>query len=330
MFDKIKGHREVLSKFEKNLNQQDFEGVYLFTGPNSVGKLTVARQLARYLLCTGLVDDTCRCETCRLFPNVPDYLEISKGDENILVSDVNSLLEFVSLVPYRSRFRVVIIDNAHNLNPTATNSLLKTLEDLKDNCIVILVTSQPDKLFPTIVSRCYEIEFNALKTDEIVEILKAKGHDPTKLTDYQKMMPYLTDNVLVNYEKYVEYSKYVTQFVKDLPSMKEDDLVSAVKEIDGKQELQFFIEVLIIFLNDIMKMRYGSPDTVLNLKKLDYIEELTASWKEDICVFLLDKLRGVQVNMGKNINLKHGQFVTPVFGWLFYFVHKQKAADESQ
>jgi replication-associated recombination protein RarA len=321
MFDKIKGHRSILSQLEKEIG--DIEGVYLFTGPGSVGKLTVARQLAKYLLCMGLVDDTCRCESCRLLPNVPDYLEISKGDETIVMSDVDSIIEFVSLVPYKSRLRVVVIDNVHNLNTTASNNLLKTLEDLKSNCLVILVTNQSERVIPTLVSRCYRVEFGPLKTDEIIEILKSKGHDAAKLADVEKMIPYMTGNLLVDFVKYMEYVKYVPQFAKSLLSMKEDDLIVAIKEIDEKQDMQYFVEIFIIYLNDILKIRYDSPDVVYNLKKIDAIENLSGQWKQDLCVMALDKLHAAHANMRRGVNLKHGQYILPVFLWMHYFLHKQ-------
>jgi DNA polymerase III subunit delta' len=330
LFSRVKGHGEILSGFEKSVGSHSFEGVYLFTGPCSVGKLTIARQLSKYLLCTGLVDDTCRCESCRLHPHVPDYFEISKNDENILVSDVEALIEFVSLVPYRSDLRVAIIDNAHNINPTASNNLLKTLEDLKSNCLVILVTSYPERLLPTLVSRCYEVSFGPLKTEDIIAILKSKGHDTGKLSGVEKMIPYMTGNVLVDFGKYVEYVRFVPQFVRDVLSMKEDDISDTIKGIDEKQELQFFVETLIIYLNDIMKFRGGSLDAVLNVSKLDDIEKVSTEWKEDLCIFMLDKLKNVHGNMKKNLNLKQGQYVLPVFLWLHYFLQKEKASRESK
>jgi DNA polymerase-3 subunit delta' len=328
LFEKIKGHGEVLHRFEKSVLSKEFEGIYLFTGPASVGKLMIARQLAKYLLCTGLVDDTCRCESCRLFPHVPDYYEVAKGDESINISEVDGFIDFVSLVPYRSRLRVAIIDNAHNLNHTAASSLLKTLEDLKSNCAVIFVTSQPEQLFPTIVSRCYPVEFGPLQTEHIVEILKSKGHATDKLEDMRKMIPYMTNNVLVNFAKYAAYCKSTPQFLKDVLTMKEDELLSYIKDIEEQHELPFFLETLIIGVNDILKLRYDSPDVVLNLKHLDFLEELTVSWKEEICILVLEKLRSVQNQMNHNINLKLEQFVRPVFCWLYYFLQKEKLSSE--
>jgi DNA polymerase-3 subunit delta' len=326
LFSHIKGHGEIVSSFRKNLSTKDFEGTYVFSGPSSVGKLMTARHLAKYLLCTGLVDDTCRCENCRLFPQVPDYFEINKGDENILVSDLDDFVEFLSLVPYRSRFRVAVIDNAHNISIETSNRLLKTLEDLKSNCLVILVTNRPDLLAKTVLSRCYEVEFGSLQTEDILSILKAKGHDAGKLAHIEKMIPYLTGNVLVDFVRYTDYVKYVPQFMKNILTIKEDDLVSLIKEIDEKHELLFFIEILVIFLNDILKIRYDSPDVVFNVKDVEAVDKIAVLWKEDLCVLTLDKLRTVHTIMAKNINMEHSQLVLPVFLWLYYFIQKEKSA----
>jgi DNA polymerase III subunit delta' len=330
LFGNIQGHEGIIKRFERDLVSDSFKGVYLFTGPSSVGKYTVARLLARYLLCTGLIDDACRCETCRLLPNVPDYYEVSKGEDTIVTADIDAFIEFVSLVPYRSRRRVVIIDNAHNINPTAENRLLKTLEDLGSNCVVILITSHPERLFPTVVSRCYKIDFGFLGAEAIVSILKSKGHDTGKLSLMERMIPYLAGNVLVDFGKYSEYVKYVPQFIKKFPTMKEDDMLSIVKEIDEKQELPYFIEILVIFFNDIMKIRYDSPDVLLNPMILDSIEELSSQWKENICELFLEKFRNVHTQMRKNINLNFSQFVYPVFEWGFLFVQKEKVAVEAK
>jgi len=330
LFGNIQGHENIIKRFEKDLASDRFRGAYLFTGPSSVGKYTVARLLARYLLCTGLVDDACRCETCRLLPNVPDYYEVSKGDDMIVTADIDNFIEFVSLTPYRSKRRVAVLDNAHNLNITAENRLLKTLEDLSEDCVVIFITSHPERVFPTVVSRCYKIEFGPLDTDSIVSILKSKGHDTGKLSLMERMIPYLAGNVLVDFGKYSEYVKYVPQFFKKFPTMKEDDILSILKEIDEKQELSYFIEVLVIFLNDIMKIRYDSPDVLLNPMLLDSIEDMSSQWKENICELFLEKLRNVHTQMKKNINLNFSQFVYPVFEWVFLFIQKEKVALESK
>lgn len=328
LFGKVRGQGEVLSDLKKSIVSGDFEGAYLFSGPPSVGKFTVAKYLARYLICTGLMDDTCRCESCRLYPAVPDYLEISKNGESINVADIDVLKKFISLVPYRAKHRVCVIDDAHNLNPTTTNELLKILEDLQDNCIIILVSGQPERISPILVSRCYRVEFGRLGSEDIKEILKSQGYETGKVEELSKAMPYLSGNILRDFSKYSDQLKVTLDFLRNFEGNKEDDTIALLKDLDGKQDLEYFVEMLTVYLNDLIKVRYDSPDVVFNVKKLDQLMDLTGVWKEDLCVMLLEKLRAVHQNMDRSINLKLIQYIIPVFCWVHYYM--KKAVDAPQ
>lgn len=321
-FEKIKGHEEILSKFRKNIEENKFQGSYLFTGPTSVGKFTIARQLSKYLLCTGLKDDTCRCESCRIFPQTPDYLEISEGDKTITVSKVEELDSFLSLVPYRSPCRIVVIDNADNLNSSSTNRLLKLIEDYYEKNIIILVTNQPDRISPILLSRLYTEEFGPLVAEDMSEILKGLGHSYEALESFKKCLPYFTQDLFRNFSIYSSHIKTVPKFLSDFRDMSEDDVLIMLKDLDEKGELIIFTEVLIVYLNDILKIRYDSPDVVSVVKEIDRLEELTDFWKEDLCVKFLEKLRGALIEINKNLNLKPLQYIVVAFCWMYYFSRK--------
>lgn len=322
LFNKIRGHGTLLPDLEKNVTDHRFEGAYLFSGPPSVGKFTVARQLAKYLVCTGLVDDTCRCENCRLYPAVPDYLEIVKSGESINVADIDALKEFITLVPYRAKHRVCVIDDAHNLNATTTNELLKILEDLQDNCIIILVSGQSERIPQVLASRCYRVDFGRLGAEDVKDILKSQGFETGKVEEIARIMPYLSGNLLRDFSKYSDQLKTAYDFLKDFKGKKEDDTIAFLKDLDGRQELEYFVEILIVYLNDLLKVRYDSPDVILNVKRVEQLQELTGVWKEDLCVALLEKLRGVHQDINRGVNLKYLQYALPAFCWAHYYMKK--------
>lgn len=323
IFDKIKGHTGVLSKISREIKEGLFEGVYLFKGPLAVGKYTVARTIGKYLTCTGLEDDTCRCENCRLFPSVPDYLEISKESSMIVVDDVEPLESFVSLKAYRGKSRVIVIDNAHNLNHISANKLLKLLEEIPPHCVIILVTDSPERLLPTIVSRCCHVSFQSLSSEDIREVLKGVGHDSAQIAEMDRMIPYFSESVIRNFNRYSEYVKYIPRFLKDMNTIKEDDLISTLKEIDSRDDISIFIEVFQIYINDLLKIRYDSPDVVSSVRNIDNLEPLTSVWKEDVCVYVLDRIRDVRADLKKRINLKPGQMFIPTMLWCYYFLNKK-------
>jgi DNA polymerase III delta prime subunit len=323
IFGKIKGHADALSRISQDIQKGTFEGAYLFKGPVAVGKYTIARAIGKYLTCAGLGDDTCRCENCRLFPNVPDYLEIYKGSGMVTVGDVEPISDFVSLVAYRGKSRVIVIDNAHNMNGLAANRILKTMEELPPKCAIILVTDSPNRLIPPVVSRCRHIDFTPLSPENIKEILKGMGHDTGQVGDIDRMIPYLSESVLANFNRYTEYIKFVPKFLKDITTMQEDDVLAQIKEIDHKGDIEIFLDILLIFVNDLFKIRYDSPDMVCSIRKIDYLEDLTAVYKDELCIYLIDRISKVKEDLNKKINLNPGQMFLPTVMWLYYFLHKK-------
>jgi len=321
-FKKIKGHAQALSRISQEINNKTFEGAFLFSGPKAVGKYTIARTIGKYLTCGGLQDDNCRCENCRLFPAVPDYLEICNGNDMIKVDDVEPITNFLTLKAFRGGSRVVVIDNAHNMNTLSANRLLKIMEELPPQCAIILISEQPDKLLPPLYSRCYRMDFSALGAEDIKDIVKGLGHDVSQIGDLGRMLPHLSESVLLNFSRYVEYIKFMPKFLKEVGTMGEDELVALVKDIEQKEDVSIFLDVFLIHINDLLKLRYDSPDVVCSVRKIDYLEELTDIWKDDICILMIEYIRKVQSNIKKKINLKPGQLLLPCMLWLYFFMKK--------
>ena len=324
IFNKIKGHTEVLSRISQEILNRSFNGVFLFKGPTAVGKYTIAKAIGKYLTCPGLGDDTCRCENCRLFPNVPDYMEIYKGTGMVTVGDIEPIGDFLTLMAYRGKSRVVIIDNAHNMNNISANRLLKIMEEIPKNCAIILITDSPDRIPSPVLSRCYQVDFSPLSPENIKDILKGLGHDTAQIGDIDRMIPYLSESVLANFSRYSEYIKFVPRFLKDVNTMGEDDVIAAIKDIDTKEDVEIFLDVFLIFINDLLKIRYDSPDVVCSIRKIDYLEELTDVWKDEICILMIDKIKKIREDIKKRINLKPGQLLLPGILWLYYFLHQKK------
>lgn len=323
VFGTIKGHTDLLAKIFQEIRDNRFEGVYLFGGIAGVGKYTVARTIGKYLTCTGLEDDTCRCENCRLFPNVPDYLEINKGTDLITISDIEPIDDFLSIMSYRGKSRVVVIDNAHNLNSASSNRLLKLLEEIPPKCTIILVSENPEKIISSITSRCYQLVFEVLSVEDFNSVLKSLGHKESSIAKISRMIPYFSSSVLQNFNRYVYYSGYMPKFMKELKSKREEDLIAEIKNIDYEEDLDVFIDLFLIIINDILKIRYKCPDSVLYMQDIDLLEEIACIWKEDLCIYMIDRVKKIRNNINKQIYLKHGQLFLPAVMWLYYFLHKK-------
>lgn len=148
----IIGHKRQLDFLENALKKGKLAHAYTFAGPDSVGKKTVALRMAQELLSgEGKIH--------------PDLLEID-GGEGIKIEQVRELVYKLSLKPYQGKYKVAIIDGAENLTTEAANALLKTLEEAKSGTIIFLITSNPNRLPKTILSRTQKISFGLVAGEE--------------------------------------------------------------------------------------------------------------------------------------------------------------------
>ncbi len=147
---------------------------YLFCGPRGTGKTSTGRILAKAVNClTGGKGEPCNaCDMCRAITEgrALDVIEIDAAS-NTGVDDIRSLREKVNYAPNQSRHKVYIIDEIHMLSNSASNALLKTLEEPPPQVIFILATTEVHKVLPTILSRCQRFDFRRLSQVDIVSKL---------------------------------------------------------------------------------------------------------------------------------------------------------------
>jgi DNA polymerase-3 subunit delta' len=159
---------------------------YLFEGPEGVGKRAAAYGLALALTCAVEPGEGCgTCDSCRrvdggLHPDVPVF---AAETTQIVIEQAQAIVAMAATRPHEAPARVIIIDDADRLNVNAANCLLKTLEEPAPGTHIVLVTSAPDRILPTIRSRVQRIRFRALTAEALVALLtSAHAIDPRKAT----------------------------------------------------------------------------------------------------------------------------------------------------
>jgi DNA polymerase III subunit gamma/tau len=174
-FDNLVGQTHVSQTLKNAVAQNRLAHAYLFVGPRGVGKTSTARILAKSLNCVeGPTVTPCgECDNCREIAggNSLDVIEID-GASNNSVEDVRQLRENVRYAPAKGRYKIYLIDEVHMLSAAAFNALLKTLEEPPDHVKFIFATTEPQKVLPTILSRCQRFDLHRIPANLIAEHLQ--------------------------------------------------------------------------------------------------------------------------------------------------------------
>lgn len=174
-FEEVVGQEQVTRTLQNAIATGRIVHAYLFSGHRGTGKTTTARILAKALNCEHgpTPHPCCACEPCRAIAegSALDVIELDAAS-NRGIDEIREIREKVRLVPAQGRYKVYILDEAHMLTDQAENALLKTLEEPPAHAVFVLVTTEPHRLPPTILSRCQRFEFRRIPTPLVVERLR--------------------------------------------------------------------------------------------------------------------------------------------------------------
>lgn len=178
-FDSVVGQHHIVSTLEHAITEGRLSHAYLFCGPRGTGKTTMARILAKALLCrnaeaaraegaSGCMPDG-TCEECELIAegNHPDVYELDAASRTGVDNVREEIINSVNFAPVRGKYKIYIIDEVHMLTTAAFNALLKTLEEPPAHVIFVLCTTDPQKILETILSRCQRFDFHRIGNEDI-------------------------------------------------------------------------------------------------------------------------------------------------------------------
>ncbi len=175
-FDDVVGQKHVVATLRRAVLEGRTSHAYLFCGPRGTGKTTMARLLAKALLCEQgfghLPDGT--CEQCRLIAagEHPDVYELDAASNTGVDNVREEIISRVGYAPVRGSYKVYIIDEVHMLTPAAFNALLKTLEEPPEHVVFVMCTTDPQKVLETILSRVQRFDFRPISNDELLARLE--------------------------------------------------------------------------------------------------------------------------------------------------------------
>jgi DNA polymerase-3 subunit gamma/tau len=174
-FSEVVGQGHIIKTLTSALSSGKIAHAYLFAGPRGTGKTTVARVLAKAVNCLDdkTLEPCNKCESCLeiMEGRALDLIEIDAAS-NRGIDEIRELRERIKFTPTRSKYKIYVIDEAHQLSKDAFNALLKTLEEPPSHAIFILATTEPYKMLPTILSRVQRFDFRKISLPDILKRLE--------------------------------------------------------------------------------------------------------------------------------------------------------------
>jgi DNA polymerase-3 subunit delta' len=306
-FSRILGHQHQKKLLQRAVGTGRLSHAYLFEGPEGVGKRLMALALTKMIFCvngSGCGD----CPACQKIDhhNHPDLHLVSPDGAFIKIEQIRLIQKELSFRPLEAPRKVCLIDGAEKLNPAAGNALLKTLEEPRDQTLLILLTPSPDAVLPTIRSRCQRLPFSRIPRQQLQDVLadqlnidETQAHILSALSEGSFKKALGKDREL--------YLQYRRELLKTLVGLSPASILPllnlAQKLADEKERLPDILEIIQAFYRDLLLMRHGRPvDQLVNIDLLDTMDRMARKENVDTLLRKLNALIASRRHLKRNVN----------------------------
>lgn len=283
---------------------------YLFSGPKGAGKKQMALHLAKSLFCQEREADACgACVTCRRIDagNHPDVLFITPDGASIKIDQIRALQKEMAMRAVESKHKVYIIEHVDKMTTQAANSLLKFLEEPPAGVLAVLLTEHGHAILPTILSRCQMVQFSPLSADAIAQELFSLG----VLPGMARVASHITTNVeeailLGQSESFAQLRNLVIQLVQECKQRNSSALFTIhdmlQKSDKSKEELPLFLDLLILWLRDILYVQVGRHAHLINNDQQDVLQGQALVWTKAELLHGIDLVMETKNRIERNAN----------------------------
>ena len=338
----IRGHDSLIQAFDQVVRRGRLAHAYLFVGPAGVGKRLFADELAKALLCEGRASghgavvsgnedqETLRqgnkdssleacdhCAACKLVDagTHPDLQIAGRPPDKseVPVEMVRGLARGLDLKPARGRGRIVIIDDADDLNEESANCFLKTLEEPPPGALLILIGTSAERQLPTIVSRCQVIPFRPLPEGVVAELLTAQGIEDQALV---KRLARLSDGSMSLALALADPAlwEFRRKLLDGLTQPRPDGVLlaqewmkfaeEAGKELSAqRRRAALVLRLLIDFLNDALSMSMGKPPRLSETADSPFLQKMVKQADADHLLAMIDRCLEADIQIDRNVQL---------------------------
>ena len=318
LFSDIVGHKKQLETLRWGPEKDRLHHAYLFLGPEGVGKRTIALSLAMAIQCQERVHDFCDgCANCARVRsgNHPDVRVVGPltGKKEISIQQVRELERELSFRSFSGGKKIVVLDPASLMNPSAQNALLKTLEEPPGDSLLILVSTSSGRLLPTLLSRCLRLSFAPLPVELVARFLVShKGMKQEEAEFLAAMtMGSLGRAASPDMEHLVERRRVWADRIGSLIQGGYREGVTLAEELAGVREdsLQFLEWVGGWYRDILVYSVTGSSQGLCNLDMVENIKQQAALYSLERILFLLSQtgrtIAGIQRNFNRRMALEN-------------------------
>jgi DNA polymerase III subunit delta' len=322
-FRDIIGQKRPVDILVRTLQRMKIPSSYLFAGHSGIGKKLTALTLAKAINCLTAQADACdECASCKKINAGihPDFLLISPESGQIRIEEIRAVDEMLSLKAFEGRYKVVIVDDADALNQYAANAFLKTLEEPPEDSLIILVSSNPDRLPDTIRSRCSRINFTPLSAracEKVIEkvlrqdpitsgespkrdVKNRKSKQDSRLAMLDSQLPVLVrlsmgspGNAVADL---IEEREWSLQLLKGMLNAEKDGWAS-------REEMERWFDLILILLRDMAVFKItGDESHLVNIDLREYIENISSSTDIKVIIENYLKMNTLKGYFGVNLN----------------------------
>jgi len=305
-FGDIIGHTGQIDLLRRALASDRLGHAYLFYGPEGVGKKLVALSIARALFCS---EGGCGvCSVCRKVDhhNHPDLHLLEPDGANIKIDQIRELQRELALHPLEAERKIALLDRADTLNLAAANSFLKTLEEPPGSALIILLSAHPERLLPTIRSRCQPLPFRKLSRDDIETALhrrlglnEVECHVLAALSEGSFHKAFGDERSL-----YLEERVTIIKAIANLSTLAIGPMLDLAEKLSKEKEnLPQLLEIVLAFYRDLFLILHGRPESeIVNIDLMELLETMAhRTGVKTVLYQLAAVLRTIDL-LGRNVN----------------------------
>lgn len=308
-YNNIIGHHRAIKALKQSITNKTVSHSYLFQGEEGLGKEMVAYVFAKTLLCKEGKEEPCnRCVSCAKFDsnNHPDLFTIEPDKGLIKKSQIEEMIKNVGILPFESKRKVFIIDDSHKMNLEGKNTLLKTLEEPPSYITIILISSSPNNLLATILSRCQSIKFYPVKPLEIEEYLVKLYNKSTEEASFVSNFTKGSVGKSISLSTSDDFFQMRNEIIKILDSLIRGDKTKTFSSMpffnENKDNIEEIIDIILYWFRDLLIYKeIGESHLIINKDKLEYLS--SQSFVDfNLINDIIEKVEETKDNIRRNVN----------------------------